>query len=198
MNLFDIDEVIDGLEYFPNFLPRHEASEFYQRLLSSVSFKQQNVLVGGKVYPQPRLTAWYGDPDAYYKYSGVKNQPEAWLPELLEIRNRLKDHMGYQFNSVLINFYRDGQDSVAYHADDEPMLGPEWPENIVIASISLGNSRRFVLKRNKDGFKKEYNLVPGSLLVMSKDIQRYWRHSIPKTKKFVGERINLTYRIVCP
>ena len=140
--------------------------------------------------PFPRLTAWYADAGLTYRYSGVTHHALEWTPTLQEIRRDAEATAHASFNSVLLNFYRDGQDSIGYHADDEPELGV----NPVIASISLGSVRQFVLKHKKSGEKLKFDLAPGTLLIMGGTCQHHWVHALPKTKSLVGERINLTFR----
>ena len=142
----------------------------------------------------PRLTAWFGDPRATYSYSGITMTPEAWTPLLLELKSLVEPKaLGTPFNSVLLNLYRDGNDSVSWHSDDEPELGT----NPVIASVSLGQARTFRLKHKRDDSipPVEIELTHGSLLVMSGALQHFWKHQLPKRKsKSLGPRINLTFR----
>jgi alkylated DNA repair dioxygenase AlkB len=138
----------------------------------------------------PRLTAWYANPGLTYSYSGVTHQAVPWTPELLDVKRRAELAAGTTWNSLLLNFYRNGRDSIGFHADDEPELGT----NPVIGSISLGAERRFVLKHPASGEKLELELPHGSLLVMGGTSQHHWRHGVPKTRKPVGPRINLTFR----
>ena len=140
----------------------------------------------------PRLTAWYADAGLTYSYSGVTHRAAPWTPELLAVKERAEAAAGANWNSLLLNLYRDGQDSIGFHADDEPELGT----NPVIGSISLGAERRFVLKHPASGEKVEFALPHGSLLVMGGASQHHWRHGLPKTSKQVGPRINLTFRRV--
>jgi alkylated DNA repair dioxygenase AlkB len=141
----------------------------------------------------PRLSAWYGDPGAIYSYSGLRLEPLPWTPVLLEIRQVVTDLAETPFNSVLLNLYRDGQDSMGWHSDAEPELG----RNPVIASVSLGAVRRFVLRHKK---RKEQHIAleleSGSVLVMGGALQHYWRHALPKIRQAVGPRINLTFRLI--
>jgi alkylated DNA repair dioxygenase AlkB len=155
--------------------------------------------------PFPRLTAWYADAGLTYTYSGVTHQALPWTPALAEVRRRVEEaaclpslHRGrgvggegaVLFNSVLLNFYRDGQDSIGYHTDAEPELGV----NPAIASISLGSVRQFVLKHIKTGEKLKFDLAHGSLLLMGGTCQHHWVHGVPKMKAAVGPRVNLTFR----
>lgn len=142
----------------------------------------------------PRLNAWYADSGVEYGYSGFKLVRNNWTEELQTLRKRVEQSVGYPFNSVLANFYRNGQDSVDWHADDEPELG----KNPVIASVSLGATRVFQLKhKHKKALKTlSVELTPGSLLVMSGRTQTHWLHRIPKTSKLVDGRLNFTFRTV--
>ena len=145
----------------------------------------------GKPVLIPRLSAWYGNEGASYTYSGLTLQPNAWTDELLSIKQKIETISGATFNSVLLNFYRHGQDSMGWHADDEPELG-KMP---TIASLSLGAERRFLLRaKNNHHQKHEIPLNNGSLLVMSGNTQHYWQHAIPKTRLPTKPRINLTFR----
>jgi alkylated DNA repair dioxygenase AlkB len=139
------------------------------------------------------LTAWYGDPGAAYTYSGLRNEPNAWNESLIEILDALYAFTAVRFNSVLLNRYRDGNDSLSWHADDEPELGVAP----TIASVSLGVSRIFKLRKT-DNSKEETSLrlENGSLLLMTGHSQTDYRHSVPKEKRLLGERINLTFRVV--
>lgn len=146
----------------------------------------------GREIPSPRLTAYQADEGVEYAYSGIKLDPAEWTPAVGEIKRRVEEAVGRSFNSVLVNKYRGGDDSMGWHADDEKELG----EEPVIASVSLGAERRFLLRANESGEKVETLLKPGSLLVMGGRSQHDWKHSVPKTKKDVGPRINLTFRRV--
>jgi alkylated DNA repair dioxygenase AlkB len=177
----------DGfLLYDPAFLPRAEADLLLADLLERVPWKQE----GGRGRLFPRLTAWYGDPGVVYSYSGVTHEPLPWMATLLDVKTRIEHVADARFNSLLLNRYRDGRDSVGMHADDEPELGA----NPIIGSISLGAVRRFVLRHKTGGERLALELPHGSLLVMTGTSQHHWLHGIPKTSKPVGQRINLTYR----
>ena len=147
--------------------------------------------MGGKVL-QPRLTAWYGDPDRAYVYSGIKNLPLPWTDMLREIKRRIEDCTDEQFNSVLLNFYRDNNDSMGFHSDDEKELGPEP----AIASFSLGDRRTFLFKHKsrKDLDTFSVPLPSGSVLLMKGATQRNYQHAINREKRPCGPRINLTFR----
>lgn len=139
--------------------------------------------------PEPRLSAWYGD--AAYTYSGKTRQPHAWMPILDALRQRIEIACQARFNSVLLNLYRNGQDSMGLHSDDEPELGPEP----LIASLSLGAERRFVLRhKTLTDQRHTLTLAHGSLLLMAGRTQHAWKHGLPKAKSVAEPRINLTFR----
>ena len=175
------------------------ASDHLERmdaLVAAVPWLQELYLRGARPQPAPRLTSFHGDPGSGYTYSGIAYQPAAWLPELAELRARCEARTGVAFNCVLCNLYRDGRDSVGWHADDERELGPSR-DDIAIGSVSLGAPRRFVLKHRRDGRRLVFELGEGSLFVMRGRTQRHWVHSLPKTQKPCGARLNLTFRVVC-
>lgn len=174
------------LEYHEAFFGKDEADALFESLKTETPWKQERSRMG----PFPRLTAWYADAGLKYSYSGVTHEAISWTPTLLEVRKRVEKGSGVPFNSVLLNFYRDGQDSIGYHSDAETELGV----NPVIASISLGAVRQFVLKHVKKREKRKIDLAHGSLLVMGGTCQQHWVHGVPKTKTAVGQRINLTFR----
>jgi alkylated DNA repair dioxygenase AlkB len=155
---------------------------------------QNQIVVFNKLHNEPRLSAWYGDPGCSYTYSGVTLQPLTWTEPLLEIKRMCEELCGATFNSVLANLYRDGNDSMGWHADDEPELGP----NPTIASVSFGAERRFDLRHKVTKEKVQVVLPHGSVLIMSGKTQTHWMHSIAKTKKVSGPRVNLTYRFINP
>lgn len=180
------------LWYQHDWLPRAEADALFASLRADVKWKRQKIKLFGKEHVQPRLLAWYGDPDARYRYSGVQYDPLPWSPSLIRLRERLQESLGYAFNSALANLYRDGRDSMGWHSDNEKELGAEP----VIASVSLGAVRKFRLKERKKVGPRKITLepAPGSLLVMMGTTQALWRHAVPRTRKPVGERINITFR----
>ena len=179
------------LEYFPNFLNKEKADLLLQKLLKEVPWQQQNIKLFGKEIPQPRLTAFYAEQGISYTYSGLQLKPNSFSTELWELKQKTQELSGFDFNTCLANLYRHGNDSMGWHADDEKVLG----KNPVIASISLGGIRRFQFKHktNKD-LKKSIELQHGSLLIMKGSMQHFWKHQLPKTKKEVAPRINLTFR----
>jgi len=160
------------------------------RLIADVPWRQENVVVWNKMYSQPRLTASYGDRDTHYTYSGLTLSPLPWTDLLREIKRRIETVAEASFNSVLLNYYRNNRDSMGFHSDDEPELGP------VIASLSLGEERTFVLKhkRNKSANPVRLKLASGSLLLMKGETQRNWKHGIAKLTHPCGPRVNLTFR----
>jgi len=161
-------------------------------LIADIPWRQERISVWGKMYLQPRLIAWYGDRGSYYTYSGITLAPLPWTDLLLEIRNRVETVTATAFNSVLINYYRDNRDSMGFHSDDEPELG----DRPVIASVSLGEERTFVLKHKLNKLAKpvRLRLESGSLLLMRGETQRYWKHGIAKETHRSGPRVNLTFR----
>jgi alkylated DNA repair dioxygenase AlkB len=192
--------------YVEAWLERKEADWYLLRLLKDTAWLQPTVKLFGRERPCPRLSAWHGDATAAYSYSGIELAPEPWTPELRELQRRAERSTGTRFNSVLLNLYRSGADSMGWHSDDEPELG-KVP---VIASISLGGVRRFRLKRRLTAATSEIanapressestrtvavDLAHGSLLVMRGYCQRDWKHALPKTKRVVEPRLNLTFR----
>ncbi|KAF1699334.1 alpha-ketoglutarate-dependent dioxygenase AlkB [Pseudoxanthomonas jiangsuensis] len=171
------------------------AATLMEALLREVPWEVHHVRLFGRQLPSPRLSCWIGDPEASYRYSGSRFQPRPWIPALAALRGRLQDELGQPFNSVLANRYRSGADAMGWHSDDEPELGPRP----LIASLSLGATRRFLLRRRDDpGQRLALDLEPGSLLLMGGDTQRHWKHALPRTARPVGERINLTFRQIFP
>ncbi len=168
-----------------------EAGALMQVLRDGLPWEVHHIRLFGREVPSPRLSCWIGDPDAVYRYSGTRFSPHPWTAGLSALRQRLQVELGQPFNSVLANRYRDGRDAMGWHSDDEPELGPEP----LIASLSLGAVRRFVLRRRDDpGRRLALELEPGSLLLMGGTTQRHWKHALPRTTRPVGERINLTFR----
>ena len=182
-----------SIDYVPGFLKPEEATHLLDTFIKDLSWHQPRVFIYGRWVDSPRLAAWYGDSGATYRYSGMMNDPLPWTDELLQLRSKVEKFCGHYFNSVLANLYRDGADSMGWHSDDEKELGPRP----VIASISLGSARRFLLRhRKKKSASHEWLLEHGSLLVMREGVQSQWRHSVPKTAKPLAPRINLTFRQV--
>lgn len=163
-----------------------------KQLIDKVPWRTDNIVVCGKTYPQPRLTAWYGDDGADYTYSGIHLKPLPWTHTLIDIKNRVEKIAGIDFNSVLLNYYRDHRDSMGLHSDDEPELG----RRPIIASVSLGEERAFILKHKsrRDLKTIRLKLTSGSLLLMKGETQHHWKHGIEKARRPCGPRVNLTFR----
>lgn len=177
----------DGLLFYDAaFLSLTDARSLFEHLAAEVPWRHES----GRLGPMPRLTAWYADDGRTYSYSGVTHEALEWTPPLARLRTILEEVCETPFNSALLNRYRDGQDSMGWHADDEKELGT----NPVIASVSLGAVRRFRLKHLATRETLHFDLADGSLLVMAGATQHHWHHAIAKTKQPVGERINLTFR----
>lgn len=146
----------------------------------------------GKQVLIPRLQAWYGDENARYQYSGLTLNTLPWISTLLSLKEDIEQMTGCQFNAVLANYYRNHNDTVGWHSDDEPELGI----SPVIASLSLGDTRNFKMKHKYLDEKLTIPLSSGSLLIMSGNTQAYWQHCLPRTKQVKSPRINLTFRKV--
>lgn len=182
------------LEYIPGFFTEAESQRFMAQLINNIDWRQETLIIFGKSVKTPRLTAWYGDTGVAYKYSGKQFYALPWTKELLEIKEKVEIPANIKFNSVLLNYYRDGNDSMGWHSDDEPELG----QNPVIASVNFGQERRFDF-RNKGDHGKKYPvfLTNGSLLIMKGDLQHHWQHQIAKSKQQMNARFNLTFRLIC-
>ena len=181
--------------YYPGFFSVEEADKYYQSLMEKVDWVQNKISMYGKENWVPRLEAWYGDKGMNYTYSGITQEPKPWLDELLEIKSAIEPMANTTFNSVLINYYRDGKDRVAWHSDDEKELGP----NPIIGSVSLGAERKFKFRHKRfleNGHQIALDLEHGSLLLMKGDTQKHWKHEIPRTAVPIGGRINLTFRVI--
>jgi alkylated DNA repair dioxygenase AlkB len=171
-------------------------TDILTRLINETTWRSESISLYGRTVLQPRLIAWYGDPGQHYAYSGIQLAPEVWTPLLLEIKKTVESIVGADFNSVLLNYYRNQRDSIGMHSDDEPELGKEP----IIASVSLGDPRTFVLrhKANSDLKPIQIPLESGSLLVMRGATQKYWKHGINKSVQACGPRVNLTFRRIIP
>ncbi|MBT8264483.1 MAG: alpha-ketoglutarate-dependent dioxygenase AlkB [Eudoraea sp.] len=188
-----IDLPDSDLWYYPNFLSDSMATETFNTLKSSIAWQHDTIKVYGKTYPQPRLTALYSTNNKPYSYSNITMVPHNFTEELLAIKKAIELIEPSTFTTCLANLYRNGKDSNGWHADDEASLGV----NPVIASVSLGQHRMFHMKHKKDAdLKHKMLLEHGSLLLMKGCTQHNWLHQIPKTTRSIGERINLTFRII--
>lgn len=187
---------LDGeLYHWPGFYGSEQADAVYQSLYRNVAWRREQLFLYGRWVNVPRLMAWYGDPSAHYKYSGVDHRPLPWTAALQCLRREVEAVCKAGFNSVLANLYRDGGDSMGSHADAEKELGL----NPLIASLSFGDSRLLRFKHLKTGQKLDLELHHGDLLIMAGELQHYWRHELPKTRKAKQPRINLTFRrIIAP
>ena len=180
-----------SLLYLEDFLTNKQADELLDKLLRYEHWRQDHIRMFGKEVLQPRLTALFSDNNDEYTYSGLTMHPEIFPSYLTRIKERCEEICEQSFNACLANLYRDGQDSMGWHADDKKELGT----NPVIASVSIGEPRMFHLKhRNNKNLTYKKRLQHGSLLVMKGDTQKFWKHQLPKTKKQIGPRINLTFR----
>ena len=187
------DNALPGAElrFVPDWLAIAEADALLVSLREEIRWETHRIRLFGREVDSPRLSCWIGDEDAAYTYSGTRFQPHPWPAALLHVRQRLTSELDGAFNSVLANRYREGRDCMGWHSDNESALGPRP----LIASLSLGATRRFVLKHREESSRKlELELPHGSLLVMAGDTQRNYRHALPRTAGPVGERINLTFR----
>ncbi|MGL2998956.1 alpha-ketoglutarate-dependent dioxygenase AlkB family protein [Flavobacterium sp. RSSB_23] len=197
-SLFDSDPIVfdvpdASIIYYPNFFSTEEATILFDTLQKEIPWQQDDIKVYGKVYPQPRLTALFGNEGKSYSYSNITMHPHKWSPLLMSIKEKVEKATEAIYSTVLLNYYRDGKDSNGWHADNEKELGT----NPIIASLSFGAERMFQLKHNAIPNQKiNIPLAHGSLLVMKGTTQHFWKHQIPKTTKPIGPRINLTFRII--
>ena len=199
MSLFDSSEIIKlplqdaEIEYHPQFFGLEEANALFDALYQHTPWIEEDIRVYGKIYKQPRLTAFFANNQKTYGYSNISMTPQPFTPLLNAIKTKVEAATQTEFSSCLLNLYRDGQDSNGWHADDEKELGI----NPVIASVSLGAERAFHLKHKKIKIlKHKLKLQNGSLLLMKNETQHHWLHQIPKTKKPLDKRINLTFRLL--
>lgn len=205
LNLFGVDTqndlktlIIEGLNslkngeiFFNEFFFQKDESEFlFESLLQKVIWEQESMNIYGKMVNLPRLTAWYGDKDKNYSFSGITLNPNPWIDEILVVKRKVEQLTNSKFNSVLLNRYRNGNDSISWHTDAEKELG----KSPVIASVNFGAERKFQIRHIKTKEKKEIVLSNGSLIIMQGEFQHFWQHQVPKTNTSIGERINLTFR----
>ncbi|MFR9718985.1 alpha-ketoglutarate-dependent dioxygenase AlkB family protein [Aeromonas diversa] len=181
-----------ALRYWPSWLSEDE-QVWWWRWLEENPWQQYTLRLFGRAVPQPRLSLWYGD--HAYRYSGLMLPSTPWPEPLARLRDRVSLATSYAFNSVLLNLYRDGSDSIGWHSDDESELGPAP----AVATVTLGECRPLLLRRVSDHSCREARwLQPGSLLLMAPGVQSQWQHSLPKTRRSVGPRISLTFRLLHP
>ncbi len=198
-NLFGFEDRMTQLRlpdadvsYTSHFALPEKPNLLLDHLRKSVPWRQEEVVVWGKRHQQPRLVAWYGDPEKSYTYSGVHLDPLPWSDVLVAIRKAVESRSGHKFNSVLLNLYRDEKDSMGFHSDDEKELGP----TPTIASVSLGQKRTLIFKHKSRAELKptRLDLESGSLLIMKGNTQKHWKHGIEKETRPCGPRVNLTFR----
>lgn len=179
------------VQHLPGWLAAADADRLMAALQAEVPWEVHRIRMFGNWVESPRQSCWIGDPQARYRYSGAEFVPYSWPPVLQAVREQLQDWNIGRFNSVLLNRYRDGGDHMGWHSDDEPELGPAP----VIASVSLGAARRFLLRRRDEPARRtEFVLGHGDLLLMGGQTQRFYQHALPKMARVRGERINLTFR----
>ena len=187
-----VDSDFQDFRYFPKYLDNSSADKLLETLLERTQWEREILKIYGKSISAPRLTSWFSDPMVSYRYSGKKRFGKPFTPELFQLRQILNARLNVHFNFVLANFYRDGKDYVGWHADDEPDLG----SRPLIASVSLGESRRFRVRHNSRKVTESIDLVHGSLLIMRGQSQSHFKHCLAKTKRLVNSRINLTFRTI--
>ena len=181
----------NGLLYWhPQFLNLQRSEQYFQQLKSELNWQQEHITLFGKPVLQPRLQTWLGD--AVYTYSGLTMHPQPWTSTILDLKTQCERQAQTRFNSVLGNLYRDGEDYMGWHQDNERELGHQP----VIASLNFGATRQFVFKHKITKEKIAFQLTPGSLLIMAGETQQYWQHALPKTKRVNEPRINLTFRYI--
>lgn len=179
------------LYYTPHWVEPVIADEWLRELSQRTPWTQPEIRIYGRTVSVPRRVAWYGDPEARYRYSGLLHEPLLWMPLLAEIRAQVQRHVGQPLNGALLNLYRDGQDAMGWHSDDEPELG----EQPLVVSLNLGAARRFDFRRKGIGrIEHSILLEHGSLLVMSGPTQHHWQHQIARSRKVSEPRLNLTFR----
>ena len=200
-DLFGISSALQDLpiagaeiQWTPSLFSTPESARLFDALYRSIAWRQEDILLFGRHIPQPRLTAWHGDADAHYRYSGLALTPAPWTDVLQQIRQRVEEVTQAHYNSVLLNLYRDGRDSMGWHSDDEAELGAAP----TIASLSLGAPRSFRLKpKRRSGAKIiSLELTSGSLLVMRGETQAHYVHAVPRDPRVTAPRINLTFRMI--
>ena len=196
MDIFDASskrEILPGLlDYLPHFINPNEANILLDKLIAESPWKQRAVMMYGREILTPRLTAWYGNPNIDPAFNGDGLIPNTWTPELLSLKNRVEAESDVKFNSVLLNYYRDGNDSVSWHDDRDGIDG----RNRFVVSLSLGAMRMFDIRKKEDhSVRYSIALENGSYLFMKNDFQLHWQHGIAKSASIKKPRVNLTFRI---
>ncbi|MBF0277469.1 MAG: alpha-ketoglutarate-dependent dioxygenase AlkB [SAR324 cluster bacterium] len=189
---FDLPDA--ELVLYDSFFTQQESDALYRNLKEKIEWQQDQIKIYGKQHRVPRLAAWCDLKHRPFAYSGISMRSHSWISELSFIKEKVEAEVDYQFTSVLLNFYRDGKDSVGWHSDDEKELG----KNPVLASVSFGETRPFQLRHScrKELDKVDIPLSHGSFLLMKGTTQHFWKHQIPKTSRSIAPRINLTFRIL--
>ncbi len=186
--------ILENGEYIhiSSFFDSKIADNYLDVFKSRIQWKQESMNMYGKKVLFPRLTSWYGESDKAYSFSGIKLNPNPWIDELIEIKKMIEPLCEVEFNSVLLNLYRDGNDSISWHTDAEKELGI----NPIIASVNFGAERKFQIRHNHSLETHDIILKHGSLLIMRGELQHYWKHQVPKQINITKERINLTFRVI--
>lgn len=186
--------ILDNGEYIyiSSFFDNKAANSYLEAFKNKILWKQESMNMYGKQVLFPRLTSWYGASDKAYSFSGIRLNPNPWIDELIDIKKMIEPLCEVEFNSVLLNLYRDGNDSISWHTDAEKELGI----NPIIASVNFGAERKFQIRHNSTNETHDIMLKHGSLLIMKGELQHYWKHQVPKQKNITKERINLTFRVI--
>ncbi|HEX2395270.1 MAG TPA: alpha-ketoglutarate-dependent dioxygenase AlkB [Bacteroidales bacterium] len=191
---FDVFNLRDesALWYMKHFLREKEANEYFNSLLKNTDWKQEYITIYNRTVPYNRLLSWHGDQGYSLSYAGDHMSLKPWTKELLQLKQDIEYFLpGHKFNSVLLSLYRNGNDRVSWHADHEK----DWAVNPIIASLSLGATRRFDIKhKTVPGLEQKFELINGTLVIMMGAFQHHWLHQVPKQKKITEPRINLTFR----
>jgi alkylated DNA repair dioxygenase AlkB len=197
LSLFDQGSHVDPpsalVEYRSKVFEETESNVLLQQFIHELPWEQITRIMYGKKIITPRMTVWFGDPLSNYSLGAVPEHPLPWTKELITIKNKVKELAGIDFNTVLLNYYRDGNDSVAWHSDNDGIPG----RNKIVASVSFGQPRIFEFRNRKD-HRMKYSMVleNGSYLLMKGDFQDQWEHRVPKTLKVMKPRVNLTFRLM--
>ena len=194
-NILPFDGVVED---YGLILEQAQSQQYLQYFLSQLAWQHDEVRLFGKHYITARKVVWYGDAHYQYRYSGTLKQAQLWPPGLLRLKQHIEQLVGHPFNSCLANLYEDGSQGLGWHSDDEPALYTGSSRENVIASLSLGVTRKMSFKHKTHGDKVELLLHSGQLIVMRGQTQQYWKHSIGKSRKVLTPRINLTFRYFYP
>lgn len=189
-NVLKIELPNADIEYIEDYYSVKEADCFFQQMQQTLRWRQDDILMFGKRVKIPRLQAWYGDNNLLYRYSGTTLKAQPWTKTLQTLKTKVSDYCQLDFNAVLANLYRNQNDSVGWHSDNEVELG----DSPTIASLSFGAAREFQLRHLETKAKFSLVLAPGSLLIMRGSTQHFWQHCLPKRTRTIAPRINLTFR----